>query len=295
MDMVLADMWDTHVHCFDPKLYPFKTARAYTPGPAPLEALVRDTQTSKIVLVQASIEDGYRSLIAHLQRIQTEHPHILARGIVCMDENWESLTDEDFDFLEVAGVRSCRIHGFHGGGETSISSVEKQVRQFARSYPARKFGWSLSAQLPLKLWVSLSKLILSDPEVSCLTIIADHNGCATPADIGGAELDVFIEMLRSGRFYIKVSALYRRSPDCIHCMRPIIQRFADSAPRALLWGSDWPHVDSSHRSLHPPTGIAIQTKANVPEELLALGSWLTEKQWSAMLIENPQRLFGNRS
>ena len=294
MGMIPAEMWDTHVHCFDPERYPFKPARAYTPDPAPLEALLRDSQTKKLVLVQASIEHGHQALGAHLQRIHAEYPNVLARGIICMDENWESLRDEDFQFLDKIGVRSCRIHGFYGGGGTSPSSVEQQIRQYARSYPAQKCGWSLSAQLPLEVWASITDIILQDPEISPLTIIADHNGCATPADIGGAELDTFVNMLQSGRFYVKVSALYRRSSGSIHKMRPIIQKFAAFAPQALLWGSDWPHVDSSNRSLYSPTEIKTKQMDDVPAELLALRSWLTEKQWSAMLIENPQHLFGNR-
>lgn len=294
MDLNLIEMWDTHIHCFDPEQHPFKPTRTYTPGPAPLEALLQNCKAKKINLVQASIEDGYYGLITHLKRIHAEHPHILARGTICMDENWESLTDQEFDALHMAGVRSCRVHGLFGTGRRSLSSIEQQIRQFARSYPAQKFGWSLSAQLPLAVWASLKNLIQQDSEISSLTIIADHNGCATPADIGSVELDAFVNMLQPERFYVKVSALYRRSPQSIDKMKPIISRFATLAPQCLLWGSDWPHVDSSNRTPDPPNPVHNDARRedDVPSELLALRSWLNEEQWKAMLLYNPDRLFG---
>ncbi|CAG7965127.1 unnamed protein product [Penicillium olsonii] len=289
-DMTTAEMWDTHIHCFDPERYPFKPTRKYTPGPAKLDDLLRSCQSKKVVLVQASIEDGYHGLVAHLQRIHAEYPHLVARGTICMDEDWETLSDQEFDFLHNVGVRSCRVHGILGAHRLS---VEDQIRQFARSYPARKFGWSLSAQLPLTVWASLEDVALHDPEISPLAIIADHNGCATPADIGSAELKAFVNMLQSERLYVKISALYRRCPESIEYMQPIIHQFATLAPQSLLWGSDWPHVDTSNRSLQPPD--TDKTKAervdDVPGERLALKSWLTDKQWSAMLIDNPNRVF----
>ncbi|CAI7629786.1 unnamed protein product [Penicillium bialowiezense] len=264
-----TEMWDTHIHCFNPEKYPFKATRTYTPGPAPLEALLQNCKAKRINLVQASVENGYQGLVAHLRRIHAEHPHILARGTICMDEDWQNLTDQEFDFFHSVGIRSCRIHGFFGTREKSMSNVEQQIRQFASSYPAQKFGWSLSAQLPLAVWASLKTLIQQDPGVSSLTIIADHNGCATPADIGSVELDAFVSMLQPERFYVKVSALYRRSPQSIHEMQPIISQFATLAPQCLLWGSDWPHVDSSNRALDPPSPADIDTKRvdDVPAEL----------------------------
>ncbi|CAG8404134.1 unnamed protein product [Penicillium salamii] len=288
--MNLAGMWDTHIHCFDPERYPFKSTRKYTPAPARLNDLLKNCESTRLVLVQASIEDGYQGLVAHLQRIHSEHPHLLARGTICMDEDWETLTDKDFDFLQSVGVRSCRVHGVH---VPSPLSIEEQIRQFARSYPAQRFGWSLSAQLPLAVWASLENVILHDRELSSLTIIADHNGCATPTDIGSAELDAFVNLLQSERFYVKVSALYRRCAKSIYHMQPIIHQFATLAPQSLLWGSDWPHVDSSNGSLQAPNVNKIKAERvdDVSGERLVLQSWLTDKQWTAMLIDNPNRLF----
>ncbi|KAJ0128403.1 Uncharacterized protein HZ326_28510, partial [Fusarium oxysporum f. sp. albedinis] len=50
--------WNSHMHCFDPKRYPFKATRAYTPQPAVLKDLIHNSKADNVMLVQATIEDG---------------------------------------------------------------------------------------------------------------------------------------------------------------------------------------------------------------------------------------------
>ncbi|KAJ5711274.1 hypothetical protein N7488_005430 [Penicillium malachiteum] len=207
-----------------------------------------------------------------------------------MDGNWDALTIEDFQILHDLGVRYCRIHYFYGGIKMDAVSLQEQIRLFARSYPSKQLGWGLSAQLPLAFWSSLKDFIMCDPEVSSLSIIADHVGCAGPADIGDSSLDDFVDLLRTGRLRVKISALYRRSGENVTEMKQIIQRFADSASSALIWGSDWPHVDASSRGSYDPK---VPRLADPNKELLLLKSWLSDDQFRKMLVDNPDRLFGN--
>ncbi|KAJ5812472.1 hypothetical protein N7474_008773 [Penicillium riverlandense] len=290
MEPNVEGMWDTHIHCLDPALYPFKSTRSYTPAPAPLEALIQQSRATRLVLVQASIENGPSGLLSHLGRIRADYPHILARGIICMDENWGKLTNEDFDHLHGMGVRWCRIHAFFGGSATDAPRIQEQIRLFAQSYPFKQWGWGLSAQLPLKTWASLKDFILYDPEVSGLRIMADHVACASPTDIGGSNLDNFVQLLQAGRVIVKVSALYRRCGKDITQMKPIIQRFAESASFALIWGSDWPHVDATNRDANPQAAPKL---ADPNKELVLLQSWLSSGQFQKMLVDNPERLFGS--
>ncbi|KAJ5948068.1 hypothetical protein N7466_001083 [Penicillium verhagenii] len=287
----LEGMWDTHIHCFDSNLFPFKSTRTYTPAPAPLELLVKQSQSSRLVLVQASVEDGPTGLLAHLARIRSEYPNLLARGILCLDDNWSQYSQEDFIAFHDLGVRYCRIHGFFGNGKADTASLKERIRLFAKTYAAKQLGWGLSAQLPLAIWATLKDFLLHDPEVSSLSIIADHVGCATPADIGSSNLDQFVQLLRAGRLHVKISALYRRAEENISAMKPIIERFANSAPSALIWGSDWPHVDSSGTTLDPKSRM-IPKVADPITELALLQNWLTADQFRTMLVETPGRLFG---
>jgi predicted TIM-barrel fold metal-dependent hydrolase len=288
MEVSLSRMWDTHIHCLDPARHPFKSTRTYTPPPAPLEALAAQIKADRLVLVQASIERGHHGLMDHLHRIRTEFPHLLARGIMCMDQNWTTLSNQDIDELHGLGVRYVRIHGFLGESVPKSSSLEEQFRLFSRSYAAQRWGWGLSAQLSLATWALLSEFIVHDTEVSRIRIIADHVACCSPKDINTPQFRAFLGLLQTGRVYVKVSCLYRRSPDDIRKMKPIIQSLADTASDALLWGSDWPHVDSSKRSYD---SRVASKRRDIGKELEVLRSWLSEDQWGKMLCRNPEKLF----
>lgn len=65
--------------------------------------------------------------------------------------------------------------------------------------------------------------------------MADHVACATPTDYGCSALQDFLDLLGSGRMYVKISALHRRSPSDIRAMEPIVCMLAQNAPQALLW------------------------------------------------------------
>ncbi|KAF3393919.1 hypothetical protein F1880_005052 [Penicillium rolfsii] len=63
---------------------------------------------------------------------------------------------------------------------------------------------------------------------------------------------------------------------------------ADITPDALLWGSDWPHVDSTKRSDDTPVA---SERVDTDKELELLQSWLSDRQWRDMLVNNPEKLF----
>lgn len=290
MEVSRSKMWDTHIHCLDPARHPFKPTRTYTPLPAPLEELVAQIKADRLVLVQASIENGRYGLMDHLRRIRTDFPHLLARGIMCMDQSWTTLSNQDIDELHGLGVRYVRIHGFLGESVPNFSSLEEQFRLFSRSYAAQRWGWGLSAQLSLAIWASLSEFIVHDTEVTRICIIADHIACCSPKEINTPQFDAFLRLLQTGRVYVKITCLYRRSPDDIRRMKPIIQSLADTAPDALLWGSDWPHVDSTKRSENPPMA---SKGVDIDMELEILQGWLSDVQWRKMLVDTPEKLFAN--
>lgn len=245
------------------------------------------------MLVQATIEDGPAGLITSLESCRQLHPSKLFRGTVYADPDPKrslyDLNNATFDQFHEFGVRSIRIHGSYGGSGDDIEWIQGQFRRASSSYPVRKFGWSLSAQLSLEAWAANADFLLHDPALEGITITADHNGCTGPASIHTRDLENLVSLLRSGRFYIKIGALHRRSPGAIDRMKPIIQRLAEENSQALLWGSDWPHINGKPESLDPsPPVEGVDTL----RELQLLRSWLSEKQWTDMLVTNPERLFG---
>ncbi|GLA77807.1 hypothetical protein AtubIFM55763_009998 [Aspergillus tubingensis] len=196
------------------------------------------------------------------------------------------MTTEEFDYLHDAGVRCVRIHGIYGESSKRWEHVLEQVRELSASYGIRELGWTISAQLPLRAWASLKSFILDHYDTpNDVILIAEHNGCAEPTDIDSPEFGDFLDMLGSGKLYVKIGALYRRSPDDFHQMKGIIQALAKKAPDRLLWGSDWPHV---------MTGAEMTSAGSVEAELFTLREWLSRTEWCKMFVQNPRLLFDTR-
>ncbi|KAL4908666.1 hypothetical protein BDW74DRAFT_147753 [Aspergillus multicolor] len=240
------------------------------------------------MVVQASVEDGYEGLVATFSQARESSPNLVLRGTIAMQSPWKEPDPATFDSLHALGVRSIRIHGPYGGADSQPETIRRLLRSLSCSFAVQSLGWSVSAQLPLHTWAELEGALLSDPGLAGLRLIADHGGCATPSDIGSGDLEAFLRLLQSRRLAVKVSALYRRSPDKIEAMGPIIQAFADAAPDTLLWGSDWPHVDATAGGCELPP---LRGPPDVARELQLLHSWLTEEQWRAMMEENPRSMF----
>ncbi|RAK80801.1 MFS general substrate transporter [Aspergillus fijiensis CBS 313.89] len=268
--MLPREAWDSHLHCLDPQRFPFKPTRAYTPPPATLERMVQHRQTNKLMLVQASIEDGYEGFLAHLTECRRLYPSITIRGTICYDPELDRLTKEEFEQWHEAGARCIRIHGVYGQFRDQPELVRSQLRALAGSYGVRVLGWSISAQLPLPVWASLRPFLIEDKSMQDTILIADHNGCAEPDDIDTSDFRAFMDLLGSGRLYVKIGALYRRSPDDFLRMEPVIRAMAEQTPERLVWGSDWPHV---------VTGGGKLQVGDVDAELAALRGWLSEEAW----------------
>jgi predicted TIM-barrel fold metal-dependent hydrolase len=296
MPLAMADSltgtWDCHVHCFDPNKYPYKAARKYTPKPAPLHALLQNLLTENVMLVQATIEQDFNGLLAKLEECHAAPYNFagLVRGTILADNGLRlsTLSKKDFERMHLLGVRCIRLHGSYGGSGHDLEWVQSEMKALARLRPVLEYGWTISAQLPLETWSRLKPYILTDPHLSKVIIVVDHIACASAADFGSSDLEDFVDLLRSGRVYVKVSALHRRSSGDIQAMKPIVSRFAQSAPQALLWGSDWPHVDASHNNFEagPLEGV------HASHELAIIESWLSKEQRQCMLVDNPRRLFG---
>ncbi|KAF5679582.1 amidohydrolase 2 [Fusarium heterosporum] len=136
------------------------------------------------------------------------------------------------------------------------------------------------------MWSSIANTILNHPDLRDISFIVDHNGSAAPTDFGTLEFANFIRLLESGRLYVKIGALHRRS-DNIALMEPVVKAYANAAPNGIVWGSDWPHVNTTIKGLTPTPPIEV----NTDEELRLLRSWLTDIEWNKMLVLNPRHAF----
>lgn len=293
--------WDVHVHLFDPVKFPLAQTRPYTPGPAQFTDLIKGSGALNYMIVQASVEDGSQSLLYHLRTLQAENPNRKIRGTLLwdgIDPYKNNLLHEDLDELHRIGIRCLRVHGTLGATsglspDSMAQSVEKILRGPISTIAAKQH-WAISMQLPLEVWVSLRGFLRGMSKD--ITIIAEH--CASiPLSRDDAQtakgVGTLCEMLREGTVYIKLGALHRRMSGAasgdVRTMAQCVSRLAEAGPTRLLWGSDWPHVNASVRSMEPAPFLQIDAK----QELAWLREAMSPETYERMLTGSSESLFGS--
>ncbi|KPI39722.1 uncharacterized protein AB675_3509 [Cyphellophora attinorum] len=285
--------WDCHVHVLDPERFPYRQDRTYTPYPALLPDLVQATTSKGIVIAQASVEDGPECLLYHLKAAGQQFPEHTWRGSVI------STTREDRDVvlmphaylhdLHAAGVRSVRIQCGFGSFGSDQQKLQDYVIALAQSHCVKSLGWNISIQQSPKAWASMAEFIERDKRVQHVCFVAEHNGSATPEVVGTPEFDALLALRESGRLWMKISALHRRSPGNINRMEEVVIRLVQARPDKAVFGSDWPHTNPAAQGAEPqPPLQGVDTNA----EMEAVRTWIGNEIWQRMLTENPVRLYG---
>jgi predicted TIM-barrel fold metal-dependent hydrolase len=101
-------------------------------------------------------------------------------------------------------------------------------------------------------------------------VVIDHFGRASAAEGPNQEgFDALLDLVKSGRAYVKISAAYRMEkatglyPDAA----AIAQALVAANPDRVVWGSDWPHVNSAYGRGRPLTDIAPPIPVDNPARL----------------------------
>ena len=282
---------DCHVHVFEPDRFPYAAKRSYTPGPATVDDLLAfegGIGMGRLVVVQPSVYGADNAcLVAALVRLGDR-----GRGVAVIEPDRTS--EAELDTLGRAGVRSVRVN-LEAVGNRDPRAAERALAAVAERIAAR--GWSVQVYASLPVLAELEDEILHLP----VPLVADHFAGARGE--GGTDQPGFttlIEMLRSGRVYVKLSAPYRASPraPAYEDMAPIARALIQAAPERMLWASDWPHTGggatgSNDRSGRSPSSIEPFRSVDVAHVLRLLGDWSGDAEtWRRILVDNPARLYG---
>jgi predicted TIM-barrel fold metal-dependent hydrolase len=127
-----------------------------------------------------------------------------------------------------------------------------------------------------------------------MPVVFDHFGGAQ-ADLG-LEQPGFADLLalvKSGKAYVKISGAYRLSklapdyPDAAPFARALIA----ANPDRIIWGSDWPHPNSS--SGKPATELTPLYQIDDGRLLNQLPVWAPDAAIrKKILVDNPVKLYG---
>lgn len=281
---VPRDACDCHTHVFDPQRFPFAADRAYTPQPASitdLRTIHRALRIDKMIVVQPSVyaTDNSCTLDA------VENLGHGARGIAVIDDK---ISEAQLDQLHRNGIRGVRIN-LETNGETDAALARQRFKATVDRIKGPR-GWHVQ----IYTRPSVIEALKSDVVASPVRVCFDHFGGAQAAlGVHQPGFRALLDLVRSGKAYVKLSAPYRSStlaPDYPD-VTPLAKALVAANPARILWGSDWPHPQQipgrSAKEISPPYPVGDGHLLNL------LGKWVPDaSRRKAILVDNPAKLYG---
>ncbi|KUJ12401.1 uncharacterized protein LY89DRAFT_738191 [Mollisia scopiformis] len=296
--------WDTHVHVFDPKSYPYSPKRAYSPREASFqqltsfgESLTTDNSVPNMVLVLPSPYGNLNESILDLLRKGESGGRL--RGIVVLEK--EQMVKESLLEMDKLGVRGVRLNMVSSGGSVTGEALRKAMTETASLIKDAGLGskWWVQLFIPGHFWDELADTV----KILGVRIIADHLGGmkgssmlleGTPVT-SQPGFNALIGLASAKHLVVKISGFPRASekeeqayPD----LEKVVRRFAAEVPDQLIWASDWPHTgeakDRKGRSLDIPEPFRDIDDTAI---LRRIRSWVSDGVWEKMMVNTPEKMY----
>lgn len=274
----------THIHG-DVKKFPFFAGRVYTPEPASPEemaSLHNALHIERVVIVTPSVygTDNSSSLFGMKARGAN------ARGVAVIDDK---TTEAQLGRMQQEGFRGIRIN-LATGGVTDPNVGRARFTAAVERMKAR--AWHVQLYTTLPMISAIKDLVLASP----VPAVFDHfGGLEAHLGLGQPGFSDVVELVKSGKAYVKISGAYRSSKlapdyqDMVPFARALIAANADR----IVWGTDWPHPDSTHVEGRKPTDIAPLYQIDDGRLLNQLPVWAPDAGVrKKILVDNPARLYG---
>lgn len=269
-----AGAWDTHCHVFGPlSRYPYAPTRGFTPPEAPKEklfALHAMLGIERCVIVQSSVH-GFDNRAVEDALLAKAGAY---RGIALLPPD---AADAEIKRLSACGFCGVRFNFIsHLGKTPPIAEVIRFAHRLA------DHGWHLQVYLDPALFEELGPALLRSP----VPVVIDHMGNVDASlGLGHPGFRWLLRLMGDARFWVKLSGSERISRgDWPHRdARPFARKLVDEFGERVLWGTDWPHPN-----LRPPA----PDDGRLADLLLEIAP--SEAGRQALLVDNPQRLYGGR-
>ena len=280
------DACDCHVHVFDPVRFPYTAKRVYTPPQALIPDLLELHKTlrmDRVVIVQPSVYGADNSCTLDAVRRLGGR----ARGVAVIDKD---TSRGQIDEMAAAGVRGIRLNlNTTPNGEVDADGSKRTLDQAARQIQGR--GWHIQFYTRPHVIAALKSHIEQLP----FPVVFDHFGAPKAAE-GPSQhgFDALLDLVKSGHAYVKISGAYRvssKAPDYPD-VAPLAQALVAANSDRILWGSDWPHPDSS--TAHGRALTEISPPFAVDDGLLLnqLPKWTADAAIrQKILADNAARLY----
>jgi predicted TIM-barrel fold metal-dependent hydrolase len=213
----------------DEDRFPLHPMHPYRPQKAPfenLEAFHRLIGIDHACMVAFSVyHDDHDCLLDALSRVRGT-----GRAVACI--NPTTVTDQDLLMLHRAGVRGARLNLRTRCQAVDVAAVKLTAGRI------RPLGWVLQLYISLEQIAELAPVL---PELG-VDIVVDHLGAPSPSAGPGRQqpgYTEFIELLRAGHTWTKLSGVYRFSD--LQDLDEYVREVLKAAPDRVVWASDWPH------------------------------------------------------
>ena len=264
----------THIHG-DPQRFPFYSGRVYTPEtalPEEMTTLHAALKVQRVVIVTPSVYGTDNSATLYGMRARGAD----ARGVAVIDA---STPERALDEMHRAGVRGIRLNLATAG--INDPSAGRQRLQDAIARVSRR-NWHVQINTNLAMIAAIKDMVVG----ASVPIVFDHFGGAQ-AQLGVEQPGFadLIELVRSGRAYVKISGAYRSStgaPDYADVV-PLARALIAANPDRVVWGTDWPHPNL--KSHMPDDGKLVDLIPSIAP---------SPELRRALLVDNPMRLYWSR-
>jgi predicted TIM-barrel fold metal-dependent hydrolase len=274
---------DCAVHVYEPKRFPYWEGRSYTPEPATLAELRQILQTLKlerVVVVQAtSYGTDNTCVVASIRELGNR-----ARGVAIIDEK---TPEASLDEMHRAGVRSVRLT-LNNLATTDLAAARQRLKMTIDRLRTRK-NWSLQLSTNAATYEILREELMAMP----MLLVVDHFGQVQVSEgIGQRGFPVILELLKSGKAYVKISnpTSISRQPD-LSDVTPFARALISANPQRVVWGTAWPHPTAG--SARKPTDLSPHQQVDDGRAMNMLPVWAPDAATRKLiLVDNPARLYG---
>ena len=281
-----AHACDCHTHIFgDPARFPFSAERTYTPEtalPEEMSKLHAALHMQRVVIVTPSVYGADNSATLYGMKARGAN----ARGVAVIDERTPA---SELDRLLRAGVRGIRLN--LATGRQSDPATGRQRFQEAIAQ-VKGMDWHIQMYTSLAVIAGIRDLVLA----SDVPVVFDHFGGANAAlGMDQPGFGDLLDLLRSGKAYVKISAAYRASthgPDYAD-VAPYARALIGANADRVVWGSDWPHPNAVRSAGRKATDITPPLQVDDGRLLNQLPVWAADAAVrKKILVDNPARLYG---
>ena len=276
---------DCHVHILVPEKFPYWSGRSYTPpsaSPDDLMAFEKSIQMSRVVIVTPSVLGSDNSATIYgIEQVGRDR----ARGVAVISPD---MSAAQLRGLADKGIVGVRINLETAGVFDPKASAEKlaaTVKQIAG------LPWHIQIYARLSVIAALKDVFAAVP----VTLVFDHfAGVRTAIDQPNGDFNAVLDLVRSGKAYVKISGAYRASAHAPNYsdLIPFAKLLIDANPDQILWGSDWPHTNSEPVVGRKPFDPAIPLPIDDGNVVNQLVRWAPEASLRhRILVDNPSRLY----